>query len=74
MWILEKHSSPQSSMEEISQSVQGFLQIVLGEVHTAVNSALSEASIDVSSLSSVFFSLIQCLDLLSAVFKRNTCS
>ena len=49
----EKHHISQSSKQEIIQGVQGFSQIVLGEGHTAVNSALSEAAIDIPSLSSV---------------------
>ena len=56
MWILktkEKHRIPQSSMEAIIRDVQGFLQLVLGEIHSALSSSLSEAALDASSLSSM---------------------
>lgn len=51
MWILktkEKHGIPQSSMEKIIQDVGSFLQLVLGEVHSAVNSVLHDVFLPVN--------------------------
>lgn len=72
MWILktkEKHRIPQSSMEAIIRDVQGFLQLVLGEIHSALSSSLSEAALDASSLSSMA-SIFQPDSIFGNPFKR----